>query len=79
MKRMFTLLLAGSIAVGAVVFLEAQQGPAADLILTSGKIITVDDQFSIASALAVRGERILTIIGGRVVYDAAAEQSTSNR
>ena len=30
-------------------------GPPADLVLTNGKIITVDDRFSIAQAVAVRG------------------------
>jgi hypothetical protein len=34
---------------------------AADLILARGKIITVDDAFSIAESLAVRGERILAV------------------
>ncbi len=33
----------------------------ADLILYNGKIVTVDRSFSIASALAVRGDRILAI------------------
>ena len=35
-------------------------GPA-DTILTNGKIITVDDQFSIAQAVAVRGDRIVAV------------------
>jgi predicted amidohydrolase YtcJ len=35
----------------------AQQQPA-DLILSNGKIITVDDRFSIAEAVAIRGDRI---------------------
>ena len=34
-----------------------QQAP--DLILTNRKIITVDDRFTIAQAVAVRGERIV--------------------
>ena len=37
-----------------------QPGPA-DLILTNGKIITVDQTFSIAQAVAVRGDRILAV------------------
>jgi predicted amidohydrolase YtcJ len=60
MKRAITLLLAGLIELVAVVFLEAQPIPV-DLILTNGKIITVDDQFSIASAVAIRGERIVAV------------------
>ena len=31
----------------------------ADLVLTNGKIITVDERFSIAQAVAIRGDRIL--------------------
>ena len=34
---------------------------AADIILTNGKVITVDDQFSIAQAVAVRGDRIVAV------------------
>ena len=42
-------------------------GPAVDLVLTNGKIITVDDRFSIAQAVAVRGDRIVAVgpIGDR--------------
>jgi predicted amidohydrolase YtcJ len=32
---------------------------AVDLLLTNGKIVTVDDRFSIAQALAIRGQRIV--------------------
>jgi predicted amidohydrolase YtcJ len=59
MKRgMLTLL--GVVGVAGVVFLGAQQVPA-DVILTNGKIITVDAQFSIAPAVAVRGDRIVAV------------------
>jgi len=40
---------------------HAQPQPAADVILSNGKIITVDDRFSIAQAVAVRGERIVAV------------------
>jgi len=33
----------------------------ADLILTGGAIVTVDDQFSVAEAIAVRGDRIVQV------------------
>jgi predicted amidohydrolase YtcJ len=33
----------------------------ADLVLHNGKILTVDDRFSIASALAVRGDRLVAV------------------
>ena len=39
---------------------DAQQ-PVADLILTGGKIITVDDRFTIAQAVAIKGERIIAV------------------
>lgn len=39
---------------------HAQQ-PVADLILTNGKIVTVDDRFTIAQAVAVKGERIVAV------------------
>src|SRR4051794_11379369 len=39
--------------------LHAQQAP--DLILSNGKIITVDERFTVAQAVAVRGERIIAV------------------
>lgn len=36
-------------------------GQPPDLILHHGKIVTVDDEFSIADAMAVRGERIIAV------------------
>jgi predicted amidohydrolase YtcJ len=46
--------------VGASIVIEAQQA-APDIILTNGKIVTVDDTFSIAQAVAVRGDRIVAV------------------
>ena len=43
---------------GAAMFLTAQQA-APDLILSNGKIITVDERFSIAQAVAIRGDRFV--------------------
>ena len=40
---------------------RAQQPPPPDLILSNGKIITVDDRFSIAQAIAIRGDRIVAV------------------
>src|SRR5438128_1870016 len=59
MKRLALTLLVGS-ALAMVVSLSAQQA-APDLILSNGKIITVDDTFSIAQAVAVRGDRIAAV------------------
>ena len=45
---------------GAVSILRAQQ-PAADLVLSNGKIITVDDRFTVAQAVAIKGDRIVAV------------------
>lgn len=37
------------------------QEPAADVILINGKIVTIDDRFTIAHAVAIRGERIIAV------------------
>jgi predicted amidohydrolase YtcJ len=39
----------------------AAQAQTADKILTNGKIVTVDDRFTIAQALAIRGQRIVAV------------------
>jgi predicted amidohydrolase YtcJ len=50
------------LALGALSAAVMAQAPAApDLILSNGKIITVDERFSIAQAVAVRGERIVAV------------------
>jgi predicted amidohydrolase YtcJ len=46
--------------VFAVAMLRAQS-PAPDLILSNGKIITVDERFTIAQAVAVHGDRIVAV------------------
>lgn len=51
-------LLLGFVAGPAT--LQAQ-APAADIVLTNGKIITVDDRFSVQQAIAVRGDRIVAV------------------
>src|SRR6185295_17234145 len=42
-------------------FLMFAQQPTADLVLFNGKIITVDERFSIAQAVAVSGDRIVAV------------------
>jgi predicted amidohydrolase YtcJ len=54
-RTIASLVFAGSAVAGS---LCAQP---ADLVLTSGKIITVDNTFSIAEAVAVRDERIVAV------------------
>src|SRR5262245_47473424 len=48
-------------AIVLAVSLHAAQQSPPDLILSNGKIITVDERFSIAQAVAVRGERIVAV------------------
>jgi len=36
-------------------------GLAADIVLVNGKIVTVDDRFTIAQAMAIKGQRILAV------------------
>src|SRR5688572_18580432 len=60
-RRNLTLAIVVALAAGATALL-AQQAPA-DVILTNGKIITVDERFSIAQAVAVRGDRIVAVGG----------------
>jgi predicted amidohydrolase YtcJ len=52
------VLMAGPL--GVTWLLEAQQAPP-DIILTNGKIITVDDRFSVAQAAAIRGDRFVAV------------------
>ena len=55
--RLVALILFAALSAVAAL---AQTGPA-DVILHSGKIVTVDPSFSIAEAIAVRGDRILGV------------------
>ncbi|MGI8979789.1 MAG: amidohydrolase [Pirellulaceae bacterium] len=55
-----------NVSICLAVFLFLQQfasllAQPPDLILHGGKIVTVDDKFSIAEAMAVRGERVLAV------------------
>ena len=59
MKRLALALMVPALVAASLV-VDAQQTPP-DMILTNGKIITVDAQFSIAQALAVRGDRIVAV------------------
>jgi predicted amidohydrolase YtcJ len=63
MSRRIASALVAVLFAGVPIALRAQQPPAQapDLILSNGKIITVDDRFSIAQAVAIRGGRILSV------------------
>ena len=56
----FVAYLWAAVLLVAAGQLYAQQ-PVADLILTNGKIVTVDNRFTVAQALAVKGERIVAV------------------
>src|SRR5258705_5379518 len=55
-----TLMAGLLLAVAGAAVVRGQQA-GVDTILTNGKIITVDDRFSIAQAVAVRGDRIVAV------------------
>src|SRR5437764_1348862 len=59
-----TALVLGSVA-------QAQQAPrsTADLVVFNGKVVTVDDQFSIGSALAVKDGKIVRVGGSDIERD----------
>jgi predicted amidohydrolase YtcJ len=52
--------LIGAVAAGAAAVVHAQQ-QIADVVLTNGKIITVDNRFTIAQAVAVKGDRFIAV------------------
>ena len=58
MFRLVPAVVCVSFCVGRMV---SAQEPPADLILHNGKVVTVDDRFSIREAVAVRGEHILRV------------------
>jgi predicted amidohydrolase YtcJ len=59
MRKLAWTLAASAVVAGAL-SLGAQQA-APDIILTNGKIITVDEQFQIAQAVAIRGDRVAAV------------------
>jgi predicted amidohydrolase YtcJ len=59
MKRLLLVLTVPGLMLVSL-SLDAQQA-APDIILTNGKVITVDAQFSIAQAVAIRGDRFVRV------------------
>jgi adenine deaminase len=57
----FKIALAALAAITATIQPAPAQQAAPDVILSNGKIITVDARFSIAQAVAIRGERIVAV------------------
>src|SRR5262245_31452321 len=60
--------------IGTSAWIQAQK-PAPDLILTNGKIITVDDRFSIAQAVAIKGDRIAAVGSTQEISQLAANDT----
>lgn len=56
---------AGIASAGSMWSLQAQ-APAADLVLFNGKIVTVDDAFTIREAIAIKDGRILAVGGNEL-------------
>src|SRR5438132_6181398 len=49
------------LAILSAVSLTRAQQTAPDIILSNGKIITVDERFTIAQAVAIKGDRIVAV------------------
>jgi predicted amidohydrolase YtcJ len=62
MRRIVRAAIVGVVlaGAGALTLVRAQQG-APDLILENGKIVTVDERFSISQAVAIRGDRFVAL------------------
>ena len=63
------------VATVAAVATRSQPQPA-DIILSNGKVVTVDDRFSIASSVAIRGARIVAVGSDREIAAAFAGSRT---
>src|ERR1700733_3583350 len=53
--------LCGMLVLFAIACVLRAQQPVPDLILSNGKIITVDERFTIAQAVAIQGDRIVAV------------------
>src|SRR5262245_23758891 len=59
MRPIISALLIATIAIVCSKAASAQTP--ADIVLLNGKVVTVDDRFTIAEALAIKGERIMAV------------------
>ena len=64
-RRTLTVVVVGLLVAGAASVsmrsARAQGAITADLVLSNGKIVTVDDRFTIAQAVSIKGNRIVAI------------------
>ena len=58
---MFRKFSCGIVAAGISLAASLALAGEADLLLVNGKIVTVDDQFRIAQAVAIKGGRIVAV------------------
>ena len=57
--RLFNIVATGFALLAGLTAAARAQAP--DLVLVNGKIVTVDDRFTVAQALAIRGQRIVKV------------------
>src|SRR6202163_1044205 len=60
-RRILNVTVGGLLVVGGAFSVLRAQQPAPDLILSNGKVITVDERFTIAQAVAIRGDRVVAV------------------
>ena len=65
------MLLAGAAAI-SMRSAFAQGAITADLILSNGKIVTVDERFTIAQSVAIKGDRIVAVGANQEIAQLAA-------
>jgi predicted amidohydrolase YtcJ len=70
MRWAVRVAVAGVLVVGATLWLPAQE-VLADIVLLNGKILTVDERFTIVQAAAIKGDRIVRVGTDREVTRAA--------
>src|SRR5687768_13997051 len=74
MMRTF-LFFVGIAATLAASFVGAHANDAADLVLINGKIVTVDEQFTIVQALSVKDGKILRVGTDREVLQTKGDDT----
>jgi predicted amidohydrolase YtcJ len=60
-EKIMRLVAIGGFLIALLAALSTAHAQTADTVLVNGKIVTVDDRFTIAEALAVRGGRIVAV------------------
>ena len=62
--RRFTssiVVASGLLLIATAAYLVAAQQSFPDIVMSNGKVITVDERFSIAQAIAMKGDRIVAV------------------